>query len=325
MSAAKHEVLGIGAPILDHLIRIQPQYLDTLSGEKFGMETVSYSEIVRIIENSGSVPKQVAGGSCANAVKGLAALGRKCALIGKIGNDPIGEKLIETLQDLGVTPLLNYSSKPTAHVACLITPDGRRTCRSFLGACQEMGPADLDPSHFHGVKLVHVEGYSLLCEGLTEKAMHLAKEAGALVSFDCGSFEMARNFKSDMLALIEAYVDILFANERENESLTGKPPEQGCSQLQSLCKAAVVMLGRKGCFAAAENKCIHVPTHAVEPVDTTGAGDLFASGFLHGYLAGNPLEECARWGTITGAAAVLEVGAEIPAHKWPAIRHQLGS
>jgi sugar/nucleoside kinase (ribokinase family) len=319
----KYEILGVGNPLLDHLLQVSPEYLDSISGEKYGMEIISYQDMIQLIEKSGSIPKLVAGGSCANAVKGLASLGRKCALAGKIGSDPNGEKVIKVLQDLGVVPLVSYTTTPTAHATCLITPDGKRTCRTYLGAATEMVPEDLDPIYFRGVKLVHIEGYSLLYPGLTKRAMELAKESGALVSFDLGSFEVVETYSPLIRDMIEKYVDITFSNEDEILSLTGKHPEEGCKELQKISPIAVVMMGKHGCWVADSNHHVKCPAFVVEPIDTTGAGDLFASGFLHGYLSGMDIETCSRWGSIIARAVVQVVGAEIPVDQWPQIKQEL--
>ena len=311
-----NEVLGVGTPILDHLIHIDPSYLRSIPGEPYGMELVDYPEMIKIIENSGSVPKQIAGGSCCNAIKGLSALGHKCALTGKLGKGQTGEKVIEELQDQHVDPLVFYSDSPTAHVACLITPDGKRTCRTFMGAGSEMGPQDLDPSHFKNVKLVHIEGYSLLSPGLTHQAMEYAKSAGAMISFDMGSFEIIESYRNLLINLIEDYVSILFANEEEAFTLTDKNPENACRELRKMCNIAVVMTGEKGCVAGDLDHQSSYPAFPVKPIDTTGAGDLFASGFLHGVLTQQPLEICAKYGAITGGTVVQHVGAEIPSDSW---------
>lgn len=312
----QYEILGVGAPLLDHLLRVDNTYLDTISGKKYGMEPIGYDEMILLIEKSGSVPKLVAGGSSANAIKGLAALGRKCAFTGKIGTDTNGEKVIEDLQDLGVTPLLHYSSTPTAHVTCLITPDGKRTCRAYLGAAAEITPEDILPDFFKNVRLVHIEAYTLLYPGVTRRAMELAKKYGALISFDLGSFEVVETYNSLLKELISEFVDITFANEEETYALTGFYPEEGCKAIQKISPVAVVMIGEKGCWVADKSCIAQCPTVPVVPVDTTGAGDLFASGFLHGYLSEKKLEECARWGCATAKAVVQVIGAEVPQQNW---------
>lgn len=317
------DVLGVGTPLLDHMLQVSDAYIKVLPGKKYGMEVVSYSEMVDIIEKSGSVPEQVAGGSCANAIKGLAALGRRCAFIGKVGKDALGEKIVEDLYDRGVAPLLLYSDAPTGHVACLITPDGRRTCRTFVGAGGAMQPEDLEARYFSNIRLVHLEGYTLLCPGLTLRAMQLAKKAGALVSFDLGSFEIVAKNKPLIVSLLSEYADVVFANEDEAHALTGADPENACRQMAQRCQTVIVMTGKKGCWVGRRSAVVHCPAFPVEPVDTTGAGDLFASGFLHGYLSEKPVEECARWGALTARAVVLVVGAEIPESDWEKVKKEM--
>ncbi len=323
MDKKYHHILGIGTPLLDHLLPVSEVYLNTLPGKKHGMEPVDYPSLISIIEKSGSIPKQKAGGSCANTIKGLAALGWDCALTGKSGKDPVSEKVSEDLLQNSVQPYLCTSNTPTSHVLCLITPDGKRTCRAFLGAGGEMTPDDLDPQLFKHTKLVHIEGYSLLCPGLTHRAMELAKQAGAKISFDLGSFELVENYKDLILQLFTEFVDVLFSNEDEILALTGLDPKDGCRSLSNLGKISVVMMGKEGCWAGLGNYQVQCPAYPVDPIDTTGAGDLFASGFLHGFLKQKTLEECARYGAITGGSVVQVVGAEIPLNRWPVIRKRI--
>lgn len=326
MSNLSTDILGVGAPILDHLFFVSEAYLEQIPGQKYGMELVSYEEMATLIEKSGSTPKHIVGGSCANAMRGLSSLGWQCALAGKVGKDAVGKKVVEDLNNFHITPLFSLSEIPTSHVACLISSQGKRTCRCYLGASKEMGPSDLKPEFFQKVKLVHIEGYSLLTPGLTEQAMKYAKEAKALISFDMGSFEMVQDHRQELLHLIPKFVDILFANEDEARMMAGndeKNPKEICKSLQELCPVAIVMIGNKGCWVGNQGKVFHTPASVVETIDTTGAGDLFASGFLHGYLKNKTLQECARYGTITGAAAVQVIGAEIPAEKWPFIYTQI--
>ncbi len=321
----QYEILGVGTPILDHLLQVSQDYLNTVPGDPYGMELVSYQEIVDLIEKSGTVPQQIAGGSCCNAIKGLTSLGHSCGFVGKVGKGPTGEKVINDLQDIGVNPLLSYSNSPTAHVVCLITPDGKRTCRSFIGAGAELTPDELDPELFQGVKLVHIEGYSLLIPGLTHRIMEYAKDAGAVISFDMGSFEVIESYRELLVDLITEYVTVLFSNEEETKALTGKGPKEGCEELRKRCEIAVVMIGDKGCWVGSSEGCTHYPAYPVKPIDTTGAGDLFASGFLHGYLTGRPLDLCAKFGALTGRAVVQVVGAEIPSSQWAEILEEIES
>ncbi|MGA8165327.1 MAG: adenosine kinase [Waddliaceae bacterium] len=316
----KSDVVGVGSPLLDHLIIVEEKYLDQLPGKKDGMEPVSYHDMIRIIEESRSLPQSIAGGSCANAIKGLASLGHSCAMIGKIGQDSVGQKVMESFHNLGILTLFRYSTTPTAQAVCLITSIGERTCRTFLGAGQEMTAKDLNPSHFSGAKLVHIEGYTLLCQGVAYRAMKLAKEEGAAISFDLGSFEVVETYKEHILELLEEYVDIVFSNTKETLALTGKPPKEGCGFLKNLCNISIVMVGPQGCWVGHRQEIFHCPAHPCRIVDRTGAGDLFASGFLHGFLLNKSLMESAKIGSILGGSVVEVVGAEIPPDRWPSVR-----
>ena len=319
----QYDVLGIGAPIIDCILPVTEGYLTTIPGEKGGMEPIDHETLERIVAGSGNQPTLVPGGSASNAIKGLSKFGEKCALMGKIGTDALGQLYTDTFEDWGIIPCFPESSSPTAQVLCMVTPDGERTMRSCLGASLEMHGDDLDPQAFEGVKLVHVEGYSMFNDALTERAMEYAKAAGAKISLDLASFEIVRTFKERYQGLLRDYVDILFANEDESHELTGLAEEDSCDALAELCEVSVVLMGKDGCWVRRGNDKVRCPAYCVEPIDTTGAGDLFASGFLHGYLQNKSLQECAHYGALAGAAVVQVLGAEVPAERWPGILENL--
>lgn len=319
----KYDVLGVGSPFVDHIIEVQEEFLAEIPGAKGGMVAVDYETLSAIIKKSAVEPVLLVGGSGANTIRGLAHFGHQCALVGKIGRDVAGKKFLERLSALKITSCLLPTMTPTAQVVCLVTPDGERTMRSFLGAGQEMGSGDLRPEIFAGISLVHIEGYTLLNGDLTERAMQFAKEAGAKVSFDLGSFEVVERHKQKIVNLLARYVDIVFANREEVRSLTQLEPQQGCGALTDLCETAVVLIGKEGCWAGRGTRKVHCPAYNVLAVDTTGAGDFFASGFLHGYLEKDELEECARYGSLTGAAVVQVKGVEITHDGWEAIKQEI--
>jgi sugar/nucleoside kinase (ribokinase family) len=321
-----YEIIGIGAPIIDQILQVSEEYLATLPGRKGGMELIDSNSIDRIIKNSGSQPLMLPGGSGSNVIRGLANFGHSCALIGRIGNDEIGKKFIHGLKELAIQPLYTKTPTATAQVLCLVTPDGQRTFRACMGASQEMSDNDLDPTLFQDVKLVHIEGYALLNAKLAQRAMEYAKAAGAKVSFDLASFEIAESYRDTVVDLLWRYTDIAFANEDETSMLTGvNDPMRGCSLLKDLCKIAVVLLGKKGCWVGHQEKLLKCDAYPVDPVDTTGAGDLFASGFLHGYLSDLPLEVCAHYGALTAAAVVQVLGAEMAPQIWHQLREKIST
>jgi len=313
------DIIGIGSAFMDYILMVEESFLHDVPGEKGGMEPIDHKTMLSILAANGGHPAYVAGGSCTNVIKGLACLGQRCALAGTVGDDDAGKHLVESVQKLGITEFYTKLPVPTGHALCLVTPDGKRTCRTYLGASQEMKPEYLEIGMFEGVRLVHIEGYSLLYPEVTERAMRLAKEAKALVSFDMASFEIARGFKKHILELLEKYVDIVFANEDESLALTGFNPQATCDVLRNFCQVSVVLMGKDGCWVGQKEDSVYCQAFPVEPIDTTGAGDCFASGFLHGYLLGKRLEECARYGALAGRAVVQVVGAELPPATWKAM------
>lgn len=323
--AGEYEILGLGAPLIDQVIEVKDHFLEQVTGFKGGMQLINYSTLLTILKSSGTVPSITTGGSSANTIKGLANLGRQCAIVGKIGTDEMGKKIMKMLKEHGIKSLCLQTSTPTGQVLCLITPDRERTMRTFPGASKEMSPNDLNPGMFEGVRLVHIEGYTILNEGLAARAMELAKAAGAIVSFDLASFEIVNTYKRQLVNLLSKHVDILFGNAQETYALTGAEPHKACKLLKDLCDISVVLMGRAGCWVGHENETFLCPAFPVEVVDTTGAGDFFISGFLHGYLQGHSLEECARYGSILGSAIVGVKGAELPSHLWDKIKSQLYS
>lgn len=319
----EYEVLGIGAPIIDLILRVDHAHLEKISAGKHGMQVVDYPTLKKIIAESGVSPTRTAGGSGANTIRGLAHLGHKTAFLGRIGSDLEGRFFLKTIKSVQISPLLLESETPTAQVVCLVTPDGERTMRAFLGASAEFTEKDLKPEFFKGVSLVHIEGYQLLKGETVLHAMEMAKAANARVSFDLGSYELVEDFKDTIVKLVTKYVDVLFANQQEIQGLTKMPPEKGCALLTDLCETSVVMLGSEGCIVGRGEEQTRFPAFKVPVIDTTGAGDLFASGFLHGYLKGRSMKECARLGALSGAAAVQVHGTDLSLDMWEAIAREM--
>lgn len=318
-----YEILGIGAPLIDHVLRVDDAFLEAIQAEKGSMKSIDHPTLRRLLTKAGSQGNLRMGGSCANTIKGLANLGHQCAMAGKVGEDASGSAFIKSLKKARVASLLVNSSTPTGELACLVTPDGERTFRDFLGASREFTSADLTPEMFNGVKLVHIEGYSLLNGDVAFRAMELAKSAGAKVSFDLSNFELVKAFQSDIVQLLSHHVDILFGNSDETRMLTKCEPQKGCAILRDLCEVVVTLMGPDGCWIGHDYELKRCFAYPVIPLDTTGAGDLFAAGFLHGYLAGRPLTECAHYGALAGAAVVQVYGADLPEETWEELRQKI--
>lgn len=319
----RHEVLGIGSLLLDQILPVNESFLENVPGEKGGMELINFTSLQRIINASETKPTAIAGGSGTNTIKGLANFGHSCAMAGMLDSDESGRLIEANLKKVGVNPLILRSKTPTGQALCMVTPDHERTMRTYPGAAQEFKGSDLKPEWFEGVTLVHIEGYTLLNSDLADRAMTLAKEAGAKISFDLASFEIATQFKEKIVHLMSHHIDILFANEKETRTLTRLDPERGIDILKDMSDTVVVYMGDQGGFVARGKEKVRYPAFKATPLDTTGAGDLFASGFLHGMLLNLPLEECARRGALAGSKVVEVIGAEIPKELWEQIKTSL--
>lgn len=319
----KYDILGVGSPILDYILHVDEDFLQQVPGQKGGMEPIDFDTLQTIIKKSDLPPLATTGGSCSNTMKGLAHLNYRCALLGVIGSDAAAQQYMDAIQQSGILPLFQTSPLKTSQVVCLITPDGERTCRSFLGASQDIHLEKITPELFQGVKLVHIEGYSLLQGVLTEKVMQLAQAAGAKISFDLASFELVEQFKERILTLLSRFVDIAFANEHEIITLTGMGGQKGCQYLKDVCETAIVKMGKQGSWVGKSTSISHAPALNVQVVDSTGAGDLYASGFLAAYLKGKSLKDCANIGNFVGARAVEVPGTDIPQSTWDLIKKEL--
>ncbi|CRX38710.1 adenosine kinase [Estrella lausannensis] len=317
-------VLGVGAAIVDYLIEVEDDYLFTISGSKGGCELIDYKNFKKILHDNQDRPIRTAtGGSGANTVKGLARLNIQSALLGKIGHDEEGMFFLNRVVQMGVIPMLIPCNLQTQQVICLITPDKQRTMRCYLGAGGQFKEADLNKGFFLGFNHVHIEGYALRNGKLVEESLKMAKECGCTTSFDLGCYELAEEFKERILERVLPLVDIVFANKDESFHLTGKFPKAACEDLLAICPTAVVLVGKDGCYVGEKGIVKHCPTNAVSMLDSTGAGDLFASGFLYGYLKGYEGTLSARIGNFLGGSVVQVIGAEIPDERWPGIIREI--
>lgn len=270
------------------------------------------------------------GGSASNTIKACAAFGASCGLIGKIGVDDIGEVYSSALSSRGVKDLTSksYQSK-TGQVLCFVTEDGQRTMRAYLGASLEMGPDDLIEDDFN-TSLLHIEGYSMYNEKLLFATLAMARKHKLMVSYDMGSYQIAESKSEILKKVLKEYVTIAFCNETEALTLfpeARKNIREACRLLGTLVETAIITCGKDGCFVkSSDGEIIHVPTTPVEnPVDTTGAGDVFAAGFLYGISQGFSLQACARMGALAGRQIVQVFGAELSKSDVQSILSQVNS
>ncbi len=320
------ELIGIGSPIVDMVIQVDDEFLRReVAGAKGGMELVEVDVIERLLAAAAGQPLRSAGGAASNTTVGCAHLGIPSAFIGSVGDDERSEYYRQALREHGCEPrLLVHEFLPTAHVLCLVTPDAERTMRTYLGAAAALDPATIRADHFEGARMVMLEGYTLFNHDLTRAIAAAAKEAGCKLALDLASFEVVQANRAVIEEILDHRVDLVFANEDEATAWNDGGIEAALDDLAARCEIAVVKLGSEGAWIAGAGQRHHVEAvHVDQPLDTTGAGDTWAAGFIAAHLRGCPLDVCGHIGALAGAAVVQVAGAQLPREEWQRIRGYL--
>lgn len=321
----KHKgmVAGIGSVLMDILIREDDFFVEKTGVQKGGMTYVAPDVIDKILSLSSQTPVMVSGGSACNTLIGVGKLGGMARFVGKKGQDRMGELFTEELKSHQVEPLLFTSSSPTGRVLSVITPDAQRTMFTFLGASAEAQPAEISEKCFAGADIVHVEGYLLFNKELIAAALKAAKSAGARISLDLASFTVVDQSKDFLDELAEEYVDILIANEDEARAFTGYADEEKALKvLSEKSEISVLKIGERGSLVCCGGQMFNISAlHGARIVDTTGAGDLWASGFLYGLANGCSPAQAGELGAWCGYEVCRVMGAKIPEQGWERIRN----
>ena len=312
------KILGIGSALVDILTQIpNDQILKELNLPKGGMTYVDAKTSVEIGEKIAHIGSQMAsGGSAANTMSGLARLGIKAGFLSKIGTDEVGAFFKKQMVETNVKPQLLTSTTPSGRVIAMVTPDGERTFATCLGAAAEMRADDIRPELFDGWDIFYVEGYLVANPSMLRKAIETAKDKGMTIAIDMASYNVVEENRDFMLDLINNYVDIVFANEKEAFALTGMEPEAALHFIAERCQIAVVKVGAKGAFVQRGNEMVTIPPLEADVVDTTGAGDMWAAGFLAGLVKGENLEKCGMMGAIVAKNIIEVVGAKMNDQRW---------
>ena len=319
------KILGIGNALVDILVLPEDdQLINSLKLPKGGMTLVDGLLSARIQQEIAHLTSKVAtGGSVANAINGIAAMGVECGYIGAIGFDDLGLLFKNEMVKRGIGTVLKELDSPTGRAVGFVSPDGERTFATFLGAAVEMGADDITPELFIGYDLFFIEGYLVFNHALIMAAASAAKTAGLVIALDLASFNVVEANMEILNELVDNYIDIVFANEEEARSFTGMIPEEALGNLAGRCDIAVVKVGKEGAFVQQGLQKWHIPTVGVNVIDTTGAGDLFAAGFLSGWATGVDLERCGKIGAILAGEVIQVVGAELADGHWKAIKEQV--
>jgi sugar/nucleoside kinase (ribokinase family) len=283
------------------------------------------------------------GGSAANTIHGLANLGVETGFIGKIGTDEMGKVFHDDMVNAGINAHLSQSDISTGRAVALISPDTERTFATYLGAAVELNRNDLLSELFSQYDIFHIEGYIVQNHSLLEAALKLAREKEMKISLDLASYNVVEQNRDFLEEMIKKYVDIVFANEDEARSLTGLEPEAALDRLARLCDIAVVKVGSQGSLVSGRRSAVSGQQSAVggrqsavggqrfeigvipvNCIDTTGAGDLYASGFLYGMVNGYSLEKCGKTGAILAGKVIEVIGPKIDAEGWQEVKKMIG-
>ena len=315
MTQPRFDVIAIGNAIVDIIAPCEDTTIADLGLARGGMTLVDADGADKLYAAMGPAT-ETSGGSAANTLAGLARLGAKCAFIGQVADDQFGEVFSHDINSIGVhfATERRAGDPPTGRCLIFVTPDGERTMNTFLGAGQYLPAAALDEALIADAAILYLEGYLWDPEEprkAMRRAIEVAREAGRKVAFTASESFVIDRHGDDFRALIEdGLIDILFVNETELASLTGQEDfEAGLASLKDKVPVLVATQGPKGAVALAGGSRADVPADPVDKVvDTTGAGDQFAAGFLSGHVKGAPLGECLRRGAVAAAEVISHVG-----------------
>jgi adenosine kinase len=316
MTVTRYDVLGIGNAIVDVLARAEEDFLLRQGMRKGGMALIDADRAEAIYQAMGPAV-EVSGGSAANTIVGVASLGARAAFIGKVKDDLLGRAFAHDIRAAGVTFATTPAADgaPTGRCYVLVTPDGERTMNTFLGAAQDLHPADIDADLIAASAITYLEGYLWDPRNAKDaflKAATIAHDAGRIVALTLSDAFCVDRWRDEFLHLMRSRtVDLIFANETELHSLYQTADfEAAAAALRADIEAAVVTRSEKGCLVIGPDGTEAVPAFPVERVvDTTGAGDLFAAGFLCGLARGADDRTCGRLGALAAAEVIQHLGA----------------
>ncbi|MEA3041867.1 MAG: hypothetical protein QOC65_1356 [Sphingomonadales bacterium] len=317
MPDTRLDVLAIGDAVVDVIARADDSFLAEEGLVKGSMQVLDAAGATRLYAKMGNA-RETSGGSAANTVAGVAALGGRAGFVGQVAADQLGDIFTHDIRALGVafeTPA-KADGLPTGRCLILVTPDAQRTMNTFRGAAHELSAAALDEEQIRGAAILYLEAYLWRSEGpraAMEQAMAIAHEADRKVAFTLSDIACIAPHRAEMIAMLDAgAIDLLFANENEICELAGLPDRDAAiAAIQDKVPLLVVTCGAEGALAVERGRRVAVPVAQIcgEIVDTTGAGDLFAAGFLVGQAEGRSIEDSLRIGSISAAEVISHFGA----------------
>lgn len=314
------KVIGIGNALTDMLVNLRSdQVLEKFDLPRGSMSLVNSEQQKEISKSVSGLPYTLSlGGSADNTIRAMARLGCKVGFIGKVGRDSTGDFFESALENLGIQPFILRGEERSGKCVSLVSPDGERTLVTHLGAAVEMKAEDLTPEIFDGYDCLYVEGYLVQDHNLIRGAIRMAKELGLKVAIDLASFNVVEENVEFLREVISEYVDIVFANEDEARAFSGEEePVNALQYISTMCDLVIVKIGMRGALIKQGSEVSHVGIMAAaKRVDTTGAGDFYAAGFLAGMCEGLSLRQCGTIGAITAGKVIEIVGTTPTEEAW---------
>jgi len=328
MTTQAGKVYGIGNPLIDVIVNVTDQDLDNLGLHKGTVkliDTKKRDELVSFISTKRDEPVYSCGGSCPNTVISLSSLGINTTLAGKVGDDEYGKIYRDRLSSLNVKDNLAVSPNHTGSSIILVTPDSERTMNTFLGANRDFSPEDVVEEEISSATIFHFTGYMWDTENqkqAVKKALAIAKAKGIRVSFDIADMFAVGRYRDSFMELIKGNCDIVFANKEEARSLFDNyDAYECCRSMGKLCETAVVKNGKRGSYICYRGKIHEIPVQGPEtPVDTTGAGDTYAAGFLYGQCKGYDIEKSGDIASLLAGQIIKQTGAQFSKEKSEELR-----
>lgn len=315
----------MGNALTDILLQIEnDSILASLNLPKGGMQLINTERSEEISFAVSQYDKIMAtGGSASNTINGITKLGLNAGFVGKIGKDDIGLFFTNDSVNNGVNPHLLLSETPSGRCIVLVSPDSERTLCTYLGAACELEASDLKPEMFQGYDFFHIEGYLVQNHDLIRTAVKMAKEEGLKVSIDLASYNVVEANLDFLHEIVKEYVDIVFANEEEARAFTTKEPKEALIQISNHCNIAVVKIGKEGSYIKSGDNQVQIKPRLAKAIDTTGAGDLYAAGFLFGLAKDYSLEVCGKIGSLVSGNVVEVLGAKMTDEVWEDIHAEI--
>jgi sugar/nucleoside kinase (ribokinase family) len=315
VSERRFDVLGIGNAIVDVIAHAEDAFLSENSLNKGTMTLIDGTEAAELYGRMGASVES-SGGSAANTIAGLSALGGKGSFIGKVRDDQLGGIFRHDIRAAGVSFETSAASDGQHTARCLIfvTPDAQRTMQTYLGVSATLDPGDIDPTVIADSKVIYLEGYLWdppMAKKAFQEAAKIAHKAGNMVALTLSDPFCVDRHRLDFLDLVEEHIDILFANESEILSLYETEDfDEALQEVRKHCQIAALTRSEKGSVVVSGDEIHVIDAEPVEKIiDTTGAGDLYAAGFLYGLTQGRDLHDCGRLGSICSGEIISHYGA----------------